>query len=432
MAKGTEPRIAVVVKCWPRLSETFIAQEMAGLEARGLNLVIHSMRPRSDAFTHPVVDRVKAPIVYLPEYLGPQRGRVFRAWRKVRRLPGYGTAFARFLKDLKRDRTRGRVRRFGQAMVLAAEMPDSIERLYAHFLHTPSSVTRYAALRRGLPWSASGHAKDIWTSDADELATKLADVDWVVTCTRMGQERLKELMPEARLRLLYHGLDLAHLPAPAAQRSRRDGTDANDPVLFLSVGRRVAKKGYDDLLAALARLPKDLHWRFEHIGGGGEKGVLEEMAASLGIAERCTWHGALSQREVFAAYQRCDVFVLASKTASDGDRDGLPNVLMEAGHQRMAIVSTRSAAIGEFIVHGDSGLLADPASPDQLADALMKLARDPDLRARMGARASETLRTRFSYDAGIDWLAAALGQPLNTRLAPEIYPDVAAPARAAE
>jgi glycosyltransferase involved in cell wall biosynthesis len=329
---------------------------------------------------------------------------VLQAWWKVRRLSGYRAAWACFRDDLARDRTASRLRRFGQAMVLAAEMPAGIERIHAHFLHTPSSVARYAALMRGLPWSASAHAKDIWTSDPQELRRKLAGIDWLVTCTRLGFERLKQLAPvRTKLRLAYHGLDLAHLPAPAP--AARDG----DTVVILSVGRRVAKKGFDDLLEALARLPKDLNWRFEHIGGGALGDALKEQAQRLGIARRCTWHGAQSQEAVFAAYRRADIFALASKTAADGDQDGLPNVLLEAGHQRLAIVATRAAAIGEYIDDGDNGLLVEPGAPDQLAAALERLARDPGLRARLGVRAAETVRTRFAFDAGVDWIARALG-----------------------
>ena len=419
MAEGTE-RVAVVLKCWPRLSETFIAQEIAGLEARGLKLALYSMRPKTDDPIHPAHARVQAPVVYLPEYLKAAPGRVFRAWRTARRLPGYRAAYTAFRADLARDRTANRVRRFGQALVLAAEMPAGIERIYAHFLHTPSSVARYAALMRGLPWSASAHAKDIWTSDEAELRDKLVDIDWLVTCTRMGFERLKQLAPpRTPLRLVYHGLDLAHLPPPSNVRSRRDGSDVADPVVIVSVGRRVAKKGFDDLLMALANLPSDLHWRFEHVGGGALGDDLKELAARLGIAERCSWHGAQSQAEVFAAYRRADIFALASKQAADGDQDGLPNVLLEAGHQRLAIVSTRAAAIGEYIEHGDNGLLVDAAAPAELATALEGLARAPELRARLAARAAESVRTRFSFEAGVDWIAGALGQPvMGQRVAP--------------
>lgn len=406
------PRVAVVLKGWPRLSETFIAQEIAGLEARGVTLEIWSLRRPTDKTRHPVHDRVAGRVVYLPEYLKDDPGRVARGWLTARRLSGYAAARAKFIADLRRDPTANRMRRWGQALVLAAELPPSVERLYAHFLHTPASVTRYAAIMRGLPWSVSAHAKDIWTSEPWEIASKLGDCAWLTTCTAVGLQRLRELAPRPeRLQLVYHGLDFAHLPPPPVGRPLRDGRDPADPVIILSIGRKVEKKGYGDLLDALARLPRDLHWRFEHVGGGALGDALKAQAQSLGIAERCLWLGAQPQKAVFAALARADLFVLASKKAADGDQDGLPNVLMEAAHQGLPIVSTRAAAIGEFIEDGSNGLLVSPGTPAELAVALERLVRDPTLRRRFADAAGHTVRTRFSYEAGVDWIAAALGQP---------------------
>ncbi|MDI1284120.1 MAG: glycosyltransferase family 4 protein [Reyranella sp.] len=418
MSVEKDARVAVVLKGWPRLSETFIAQELAGLETRGVALEIWSLRRPTDKIHHPVHDRVTARTVYLPEYLKDDPRRVFDGWRKARRLPGYALARKKFLADLKRDPTANRARRWGQALVLAAELPPSIDRLYAHFLHTPASVARYAAALRGLPWSVSAHAKDIWTSEPWELSEKLDDCAWLVTCTAIGLRRLKELASRPgkqseHLRLVYHGLDFAHLPPPPPLRPRRDGTDAADPVVILSIGRKVEKKGYDDLLEALARLPRELHWRFEHVGAGGLSDALKAEAASLGIAQRCLWHGAQPQKAVFAALARADLFVLASKKAADGDQDGLPNVLMEAAHQGLPLVSTHAAAIGEFIDDGVNGLLVAPAAPDELAIALARLVANPDLRARLAVRAAETLHARFSFDSGVDWIADALGGPVD-------------------
>jgi glycosyltransferase involved in cell wall biosynthesis len=403
------PKVAVILKGWPRLSETFIAQEIAGLEAQGVVLELWSMRRPTDKARHPVHDRVAARVVYLPEYLKDEPRRVFSAWLKARRLPGYGAARAKFLADLRRDRTSNRVRRWGQALVLAAELPDTIERLYAHFLHTPASVTRYAATLRGLPWSVSAHAKDIWTSEPWDVREKLADCAWLVTCTNVGLQRLKELAPTPeKLRLVYHGLDFAHLPPPPPARPPRDGSDPADPVVILSVGRKVEKKGYDDLLDALALLPDGLHWRFEHVGAGELSDALKAQAAALGIADRCTWHGGQPQKAVFAALARADLFVLASKTAADGDQDGLPNVLMEAAHQGLPLVSTQAAAIGEFVEDGETGLLVPPAAPRELGVALARMIADPGLRQRLAQRAGEVVRTRFSYEAGVEWIASAL------------------------
>ena len=403
-------RVAFVVKGYPRLSETFIAQEILGLEARGLDILIVSLRRPTDAAVHPVHQQIAAPLLYLPEYLYAEPLRVWRGWRRARRLPGYGAARRRWLADLRRDPTPNRVRRFGQALVLAAELPAEIERLHAHFLHTPASVARYAALLRGLGWSLSAHAKDIWTIPAWEAREKLAEAAWAVTCSRVGEQRLASLAgPAARVDLLYHGIDLARFPAAPARPPGGDGSDSARPVRLLSVGRAVAKKGYDDLLAALALLPRGLAWRLVHIGGGPLAGALRQQADALGLGASIEWRGACPQPDVLAAYREADLFVLAAKAAPDGDRDGLPNVLIEAQSQGLACLATDLSAIPELIRHGENGLLAPPGDPAALARLLEGMIRDPATRTRLGAAGAALVRKRFGSEAGLDALARRFG-----------------------
>jgi glycosyltransferase involved in cell wall biosynthesis len=403
-------RVAIVVKGYPRLSETFIAQEILALEQAGLALDLVSLRRPTDKSVHPIHREIRAPVNYLPEYLHEAPGRVFRAWRRVRRLPGYKPAFALFRRDLARDPTRNRLRRWGQALVLAADLPTDIELIYAHFLHTPASVARYAARITGRPWAVSAHAKDIWTSPAWEKREKLADCAWAVTCTAVGRDHLAELSPPGKAVLLgYHGLDFRRFPVLPARTGLRDGSDPAKPVRLLSVGRAVAKKGYPDLLEALARLPAALHWRFTHIGGGSGATALKAKAAALGLADRIEWQGAQAQAAVLAAYRAADLFVLASRIAGDGDRDGLPNVLMEAQSQRLACLATRVAAIPELIDDEHTGLLVEPRDIDGLAAALGRLIADPALRDRLAAAGSARVRERFGFQATIDRLAQLLG-----------------------
>lgn len=403
-AASGRPRLAVVLKGYPRLSETFIAQELLELQRRGWAFDIWSLRhPYDGGRTHPLHARITAPCHYLPEYLYQEPMRVLRGWRAARRMPGYRAARAVWLKDLRRDRTPNRVRRWGQAMVLAAELPGDVPLIYAHFLHTPGSVARYAAMIRGDAWGFSAHAKDIWTIPEWEKREKIADAAFGVTCTGTGTAHLQGLDDAGgTVDLVYHGLDLSRFPDPPEPRA------PGGPFTILSVGRLVEKKGYDTLLAALARLDPKLDWRFVHIGGGALKDQMQAAAVDAGLAGRIEWRGKQAQDAVIGAMREADLFVLPSKIAGDGDRDGLPNVLMEAASQRLAILSTAVSAIPEFIEDGVHGRLIAPEDPAALAVAIEALAADPSRRQHMAEAAHKRLVTSFDVTSGIDRLEARI------------------------
>ncbi len=408
-------QLAVVVKGWPRLSETFIAQELVALEQAGLAFEIWSLRHPTDTKTHPLHDRLQARVRYLPEYLRDEPDRVAAAMAAAEKLSGYAAAMAAFEADLARDNTPNRRRRFGQACVLAREAPDSLRALYAHFLHTPSSVARYAAILRNVPWSFSAHAKDIWTSPAWELREKLAAAHhgaaFGATCTAFGAAHLQSLADDPdRVDLVYHGLDLARFPAPPNRRLRVP----EDPLRLLSVGRLVEKKGFDNLIEALALLPEKLDWHWTHIGGGALGPALEARAQALGVADRIVWRGACDQPEVVAAMREADLFVLPSRVAADGDRDGLPNVLMEAASQKLPILSTPVSAIPEFIRNGEHGLLSDDA-PAALAAEICRVADDPSLAPRLAEAAFARLEAAFTMQPGIAHLHRRLSALLDGR-----------------
>lgn len=399
--------IAIVLKGYPRLSETFIAQEILGLQRNGLNLELVSLRHPTDHARHPVHEEITAPVSYLPEYLHQEPTRVLRAWWAMRRRPEYAAVRKQWLNDLRRDPVRNRVRRFGQALVLAHELPEHVSWIYAHFMHTPTSVARYAAKLRGLPYSISAHAKDIWTIPDWEKTEKLVDCQWLATCTAANVAHLRGLVADpGKVHLLYHGLDFERFAPPALGDFSRDGRDAKKPVRLFSVGRAVEKKGYDDLMRALAALPPHLHWHFTHVGGGSVLSALKSQAETLGIHNRISWLGAQPQTQVLAAYRESDVFVLASRIGSDGDRDGLPNVLMEAQSQRLACLSTNISGIPELIENGVSGLLVEQRDCLELSAALEKLIAKPDLRRQLAEAGLQRVHEHFSMQAGIDRLAA--------------------------
>ena len=421
------PMVVVVVKGYPRVSETFIAHELAALERRGLPLHVVSLRRPYDALTHPVHATIRAPITYLPEYLHEAPRRVLaghaRAFGRAPRR--YLRALGLWLADLLRDPTPNRGRRFGQAGVLAAELPAGAAHLHAHFLHTPASVARYAAAMTGLGYSLAGHAKDVWTTPDWELRAKIEEACFTVTCTAGGRARLNGLAP-GRVELVYHGLDRRLFAPPATIGSRRDGTDPTDPVRLLAIGRFQPKKGYPALFEALGRVRAAV--RLTVVGYGPLEAALRARVAALGLADRVVWTGAQDQVQVRAHLRASDLLVLASEVAADGDRDGLPNVVVEALSQGLPVAATRVAAIPELVTDGIHGALVPPGDAAALAAAIERLATDPDARHRMGAAGIARIGEGWDLDAGADRLrqlfGAACRVPAATRMPAEVLPGL--------
>jgi len=182
---------------------------------------------------------------------------------------------------------------------------------------------------------------------------------------------------------------------------------------LVTVGRAVSKKGIDTLLNALAKLPDNLHWQWTHIGGGPLKGELEALAVNLGIAERCNFKGALPQSEVLETYRKSDLFILPSRIDETGDRDGLPNVIVEAQSQSMAVISTNISGIPELVQSGKNGLLIQPDKIDDLAVAIETLCKDVKLRNQMGKAGEEKVRSHFSHKQTIGDIISLLNKSLK-------------------
>lgn len=401
------PCVAVVVKGYPRLSNTFVERELTGLQARGLRLRLFALRRpgAADNGARAALDTLPA---YLPQGLREAR-RVAAAWRRVRHWPGYLAARRRWLRDLRRDPRPRRLRDWAFACVLAAELPAETERLYAHYLEGPGTVAHYAAEIAGRPWCAFVHA-DAWAMPAWEVRERLAGAAWAATCTAATRDYLAGFTDEpGKLTLAYHGVEPALAEAPPVARPPRDGARPDDPVVLLSVGRTVAKKGYDVLLDALARLPADLAWRFEHIGGGPLDGRLARWARALGLEGRVAWLGPRPHDEVLTRCRGADLFVLACRTTADGRRDGLPNVLLEAQSQGLACVAAATGGVGELIQDGVTGLLVPPDDASALARALEALIRDPARRASLGRAGRDRVRREFDAADGLAALAARFG-----------------------
>ena len=227
-------------------------------------------------------------------------------------------------------------------------------------------------------------------------------MSWLVTCTEVGRAHLASLAPtEDRVELVYHGLDFSRFEPPVRHATTRDGSNKADPLQILSVGRAVPKKGYDVLLRALKDLPGDLHWEFEHVGGGLILDTMKEQARKLGIEDRITFKGAQAQAAVLDAYRRADIFVWRAASPRMATGMGCRTFYSKRKAKRSRVSQPGSRRFPELIIDGETGLLVPQEDPAAMTQALKKLMSDPALRYRLGQAGFTRMRETFSHEVGI-------------------------------
>jgi len=173
------------------------------------------------------------------------------------------------------------------------------------------------------------------------------------------------------------------------------------------VARLVEKKGLGDVIRAADILRRrGRGFQVEIIGSGPQRQVLEHQVTRLGLNDRVRLVGAQSHDMVCRAYQRASIFVLPCVVAGDGDRDGIPNVLLEAMGSGIPVVSTPVSGIPELIESERDGLLVPPNDPASLADALDRLLTSAELRERLGRAARAEIEAHFSIDRSSTQLLA--------------------------
>jgi glycosyltransferase involved in cell wall biosynthesis len=404
--EGCAPALAIVVKGYPRLSETFIARELVALERRGVCFSLHSLRRPTEDATMTDYGLV-TPCQYLPEYLHEAAFQVLSGVMRASGLPGFKRGFEAFRRDFRRDPSRARLRRFGQACILAVNLGCCTRHIHCHFAHSPASVARYAALLLGVSYSISAHAKDVWTDPAWDLETKLRGARFVLTCNAAAYERLCALAPGVDIKLVHHGV-AAELVVAQPPLSMRDGRDAGEPVRLVSVARAVEKKGLRHLIDALACITSRVHVRLDHYGGGPLLCSLKAHAAAHGLQHLVTFHGARPHHEVIAAMDRSDLLVFPADISADGDRDGLPNAILEANARGLCVLACDAGGVRDAIRDGETGGLVCSGDVEALASRIMSLAREPSARRQLATRALRLNAALFDAETGYDTLCALL------------------------
>lgn len=388
-----KPTIGYLLKTYPKISETFVLNEILALEAEGVGLTILSLQAPADQEAHPAVAKVRSPVWYVPGSLWERRASALRAHLSlVSRSP---KRYGRALWFSLRRKEGWSFGDFVQAGAVAWRLRQSgVSHLHAHFANTPTDIAELVHLLTGVPFSFTAHAKDIYCSDPEVLDRKIHRTEFVVTCTEYNRRFLQQVSTNGTpIHRIYHGIDTEQFHAEGAVRS----SQADELPILLSVGRFREKKGFTTLLKA-CRILKQQGRRFRCwiVGYGPLQPVLEALIRVLDLQDTVSLLGKKTQDEVVGLYRQATVFVLPCEVAEDGDRDGIPNVLMEAMATGLPVVSTDVSGIPELIRHERNGCLVPPRDPEALATTLGRLLDDPGLRDALSRAGQETVAQQFS------------------------------------
>jgi len=395
-------RVGYILKQYPRLSETFILNEIIGLEAAGLDVSIFSLRHATEGKFHPAIAAVKGTVRYIAD---PDKTAFLDALRALPNLQAENLpAVFDFLDQLPAER---RSRLVLQAIEIAsAAQSAGIDHLHAHFLTVAAHTAHLVHLLTGLPYTVTAHAKDIYRHTVDwALAARVAtSATAIVTVCDANLHYLDHRLDGAQVNLtrVYNGLGPQDPPSRA--RSRSEG-------LVLGVGRLVEKKGFDLLLDTVAVLARDRpKLRCVIIGDGDQRDALHSQAARLGIADRVTFTGSLPQNEVSQWMRRAELMIAPCRIGADGNQDALPTVLLEALGAGLPAVTTPVAGIPEIITHGIEGLIVDCDDTEALTMACARLLDDAALRAQMAAAGPVKLAAEFDRTRTVASLIEAFTQ----------------------
>jgi glycosyltransferase involved in cell wall biosynthesis len=393
----TPAALGYILKGYPRISETFISNEILLLERMGFTMRLFPMRQPRETFSHASVKEIQAKVDYLPTELLPDfyrllRPNIFLAVKKTKLFKETLKTAAQGVSKGKELATLKHLLQAGYLTNYHLGKEQNIVQLHGHFAHSPTSVTLFASLLSGIPFSFTAHAKDIYTSDKEKIREKIARAQFVVTCTQHNKEYLQAIAGDCPTPIycIYHGIDLDLFQQTVNQ------TETHNPFKILTVARMTQKKGLPTIYRALAGLHKK-GIRFQHtlIGDGDDREKILALISSLGLKEHCRWIGTQNHEEVLAHFKTSDLFVLGCEIADNGDRDGIPNVLVESLAMGVPALSTNVSAIPEILIDGKTGMTVEPSQPDQLEKAMIRMLTDQKLRKQVISGGQELVKDTF-------------------------------------
>lgn len=393
--------IGYVLKRYPRFSETFVVNEILAHERAGTKIDIFALGPVMETHFQDGISQVRAPVSRLTD----KQRNTETFWALLNEGFSKLSNFA-----AKLEKAKGTVHEVAQSVLLALEIKKrGIQHLHAHFGTQATTVARQAAIFADITYTFTAHAKDIYFQyeESTELGQKMRDASATVTVSDYNLAYLREQYgDDAKSAVrIYNGMDLRKFPyQPFTQNNRH----------ILSVGRLVAKKGFSVLLDALAILKqREVSMHCTLVGDGGLRGQLLEQIERLNIQDVVDMVGPMPQAEIIKFMKSANMMIAPSVISEDGDRDGLPTVLLESMALGTPVISTQVAGIPELVQDGVTGLCVPPNDPEALADAIERLLDDPELCKTLSLNSRALIESEYDEDKNVAVLQQLFSAAIN-------------------
>ena len=389
--------VAYILDRFPHLTETFILREMLQLRASGMQVHVFSLL---SPLNHPVHDEAREMLPYVHystflswkillaqlyfllhvpfKYIGALWRAITETWREP-------SVLLRALSI------------FPKSVYFAREMQAiEVDHIHAHFVWINGIAAQVISDLTGITFSLHPHAFGLFMRNQQDVKRQLELADGIVTVSEYHRHYIAGLAPRwkpADIAVVHYGLD------PTGFAFSR--TPANDDgIRIISVGSLTEKKGHAYLIDACAELLKrNVPFRCLIVGSGPLREPLHARIERLNLQDCVSLAGPKTQTEVKALYRQSDLFVLACVVARSGDRDGMPNVLLEAMAMALPVVTTPVTGIPELVRDGETGLLVPERDSLAVAQALERLIENAALRRRLGQKGRQAVLDGFDIHA---------------------------------
>jgi glycosyltransferase involved in cell wall biosynthesis len=386
--------IGVLVARFPRIDETYILREINELERQGQPVVLIPLLRDYSKVVHEEAKPWLRRALYLPLFSGTiLRANLARLFREPARY--LGLLLRLIAGTISRPKTLLRtLALFPKSVYLADVLPArGIEHIHAHFATYATTMAYIVSSLSEVTFSFTVHGPDVFVHRL-LMEEKLAGAKFVRTISTFNKAFLLGLYPEVtkdKIEVVHMGLN------PDVYAQARSLAEGHSRLHILSAAALLPNKGYPYLIDACARLIADgVDLECTIVGDGPLRGAAEAWIHEHGLADRVRLLGIVPQHEVARLVGSCDIFVLPSIIANDGQMDGIPMSLMEAMAAGRPVIGASISGIPELVEHERSGILIDATLADRLAAAIRRLAFDPELRERMGAAGVETVSEAFN------------------------------------